>query len=227
MAPPSRAGQSPGVSRRKLSISVVPIVVGAVQPDAGDEITDAVLDATAELLTSYGLRRWTIDDVAELAGVGRTSVYRKFAGRDELVQAVLARELRQTLANVNLASADKPDPEDKVVEAALVALQALRSSLVERLLQSDPATFLPFLTTGAGPLLAIARQMLVTQALAANPTIDPQHTAELAEVAARLALSFILTRETVFPVDDQARAEQSIRRLIRPLLDSGLLLQAR
>jgi hypothetical protein len=53
---------------------------------------------------------------------------------------------------------------------------------------------------------------------AAAPEMDPVHAAEVAEVAARLGLSFILTRDTVFPIDDDAAARESLRRLLRPLL---------
>ena len=49
------------------------------------------------MLRRRGLAGWSVDDVAEAAGVGRTSVYRWFGLRDDLVHAVLARELRATL----------------------------------------------------------------------------------------------------------------------------------
>jgi hypothetical protein len=40
----------------------------------------------------------------------------------------------------------------------------------------------------------------------------------LAEVAARLGLSFILTRDTVFPIDDADALRASLHRLLRPIL---------
>jgi hypothetical protein len=108
--------------------------------------------------------------------------------------------------------------EDQVIEGAMTALAALRDSLVEKLLQSDPDTFLPFLTTRAGPLIALARQVIVEGIRSAGLSVDDQQTAEAAEVAARLGLSFILTRETVFPVDDPDSLRESLRRLLRPVL---------
>jgi AcrR family transcriptional regulator len=184
---------------------------------ADDDVTTRILDATAELLGAYGLRRWTIDDVAERSGVGRTTVYRTFDGRDALVHAVLARELTQTLAAIEVGVAGYDDLEDRLVEGGLIALAALRESLVERLLHSDPATFLPFLTTGAGPLLLLARTAMVAGLRAAAPEMDPHRAAEVAEVAARLGLSFILTRDTVFPIDDPDATRAAVRRLLRPL----------
>jgi len=173
-----------------------------------------VLDAAEELLRRFGLRRWSMDDVADRAGVGRTSVYRLFDSRDALVHAVLARELKRTLAAVEAVAALHDDLETKTVEAGLVALAALRGSVVESLLRSDPATFLPFLTIGAGSLLALARERLVAGAGAAGLRLEPA----VAEVAARLGLSFILTRETAFPVDDENEARAVLHRLVRPVL---------
>jgi AcrR family transcriptional regulator len=159
-----------------------------------------------------------MDDVADRAGVGRTSLYRKFAGRDELVYAVLARELQTTFAAITEAAADFDRLEDKVVEGALVALGRVDGSLVARLLASDPATFLPFLTTEAGPLLALARELLVSQAMALGAEIDREEAAELAELAARLGVSFLLTRQTVFPTNDPVAARRTLHRVLGPIL---------
>jgi len=183
---------------------------------ADPEAAGEVLDAAEGLLVSYGLRRWSMDDVADRAGVGRTSVYRLFESRDALVHAVLARELRRTFSAIEAVAALHDDLEDKVVEAGLVALAALRGSIVERLLHSDPATFLPFLTTGAGPLLAIARQQLLAGASSVGLDLDPS----IAEIAARLGLSFVLTRDTQFPLEDGVLARAALHRVVRPLLRS-------
>jgi AcrR family transcriptional regulator len=184
----------------------------------GDELAVRLLGAGADLLAEYGLHRWSMDDVADRAGVGRTSVYRKFASRDDLVYAVLARELRDVFRAVTETAARFDSLPDKIVEGAMVALAAVDGSLVTALLKSDPTTFLPFLTTEAGPLLALGRDLIVSQAMALGADVDRQTASELAELAARLGVSFLVTRETVFPVDDPEAARRSLRRVLGPLL---------
>ena len=206
------------MARTRASVGVGRIVAGIGALDDSDETAAAVLDAAAELLGAHGLRRWSVDDVADRAGVGRTSVYRRFANRDDLVHAVLARELRTTFAAIDAAAQRCDSLEDKVVEGAIVALDALRGSLVERLLRIDPATFLPFLSTDAGPLIAIARGILTVGARQSGLDVDPAQLEEVAEIAARLGLSFVLTRDTVFPIDDADAMRASVRRLLRPLV---------
>jgi AcrR family transcriptional regulator len=193
---------------------------------SGDESVERILNAAGDLMVLYGLKRWSMEDVAERAAVGRTSVYRAFASREDLVHAVLARELRVTIDRITTSAAEADSPEDGIIEGALAGLAALRSSLVEKLLQSDPATILPFLTTKAGPLIALTRQLLVAQAAAAGAVVDEKQAQELAEITARLGLSFILTRDTVFPVEDEDALRQALRRLLRPML-AGMFAHTR
>lgn len=190
-------------------------VLNATLQQADLDDTDVrVLDAAEWWLRTAGLRRWSIDDVATRADVGRTSVYRRFGDRDNLVHAVLARELRTTLQEMRDAMDAEQDLESKAVAAVTAALCALDDSVSDALLRSDPETFLPFLTTEAGPLLAIARAAITHQM--ATYVDDP--SPELAEAAARFGLSFVLTRSTVLPLDDERQLADAVRTMIRPFL---------
>lgn len=205
------------MARRKLTLALGPIVAGVGRP-VDDDAAVSVLDAAAELMRRHGLGRWSVDDVADLAGVGRTSVYRWFGSRDDLVNGVLARELRDTLVTVATAMAAVDTFEDKAVEATLVCLAALEGSVVDHLLRNDPAAVLPVLTTGAGPLIELARGAIAPSLLAAGVAADDEQAGILAETLARLGLSFVLTRGTVVPVDDPARLRAASRALLHPLL---------
>jgi AcrR family transcriptional regulator len=138
------------VARRKITVELAPMMGAFNAVASADSSVEHILDAGADLMLRYGLTRWSMEDVAERAAIGRTTVYRSFASRDELVHAVLARELRATIGRITAAAAAADSPEDGIVEGALTGLAALRSSLVEKLLVSDPGTILPFLTTSAG-----------------------------------------------------------------------------
>lgn len=205
------------MARRKLTLELAGIVAAVGQP-IDDELAVDVLDAAADHLRRFGLARWSVDDVADAAGVGRTSVYRWFGSRDELVHAVLARELRMTLLAVGTATAAVERFEDKAVEAALVCLDSLKGSVVDHLLQHDPQAVLPLLTTGAGPLIELTRAALAPHLLAAGVAADADQADMLAETLARLGLSFVLTRDTVVPVDDPQALRAAMAALITPLL---------
>ncbi len=205
------------MARRKLTLALEPIVASVGRVVRDDQAV-AVLDVAADHLSRFGLGRWSIDDVADAAGVGRTSVYRWFGSREELVHAVLARELRTTLASGARATQAVPRFEDKAVEAALVCFAALEGSVVEHLLRNDPAAVLPLLTTGAAPLVALARMAMAPHLLAAGVAADATQAGILGEALARLGLSFVLTRATIVPVDDRDALREAVRSLLHPIL---------
>lgn len=198
--------------KRRAKIDPTAILAATLQDPDLDDTDVRVLDAAEGWLRETGLRRWSIDDVASRADVGRTSVYRRFGDRDSLVHAVLARELRTTLQQMRDAMQTEDDLEAKAVAAVSAALRALDDSVSDALLRSDPETFLPFLTTEAGPLLATARTAITQQM--ATYVDDP--SPELAEAAARFGLSFVLTRDTILPLDDEDRLGDAVRTMLGP-----------
>lgn len=200
--------------KRRATIDPAAVLAATFQEPELDDTDVRVLDAAEWWLRTTGLRRWSIDDVAARADVGRTSVYRRFGDRDNLVHAVLARELRATLQDMRDAMEAAEDMESKAVAAVTAALRALDDSVSDALLRSDPDTFLPFLTTDAGPLLAIARTAITHQM--ATYVDDP--SPELAEAAARFGLSFVLTRSTILPLHDERLLADAVRTMIRPFI---------
>jgi AcrR family transcriptional regulator len=206
------------VSRRRATVELAAVLAAVSDAaDGDDDLVRRTLDAAEGMLRELGLRPWSVEDVAARAGVGRTSVYRRFGGRDDLVHAVLARELRRTLHSMRMAAASADGLEDKAVAVVVAALDALDGSVVDQLLRSDPGAFLPFLTTGAGPLIAIARDAIAAQMSALDPAGRSLPPA-LAEAAARVGLSFVLTRDTALPVHDPVALDAAVRAIVRPFL---------
>lgn len=60
---------------------------------AEQEREQAILDAAAELLLRLGYNKLTMGDVADTVGLHRGLVYLRFKSKDELVEAVVRREL--------------------------------------------------------------------------------------------------------------------------------------
>ncbi len=125
---------------------------------AAAETSERILSAAADQVEDFGLRRFTIDDVARRLGVSRVTIYRYFPKRDRLVEAVLLRELHRFLEQVGATVAPCPTLEEKLVEGVVFALGYLRRHrLLQRVLRTEPELILPALTTRAGPVLAAGR----------------------------------------------------------------------
>jgi AcrR family transcriptional regulator len=64
-----------------------------------------ILDTALQLLMEQGIRKTSMDEVAERAGVTRVTIYRYFRDKKELVRAVFLR-MAEGIEDVNLAFAD-------------------------------------------------------------------------------------------------------------------------
>ncbi|MCC3280811.1 TetR/AcrR family transcriptional regulator [Arthrobacter caoxuetaonis] len=95
---------------------------------SGRSKRDIVLDAAVELLLVNGYDGTSMDAVAALAGVSKTTVYAHFADKLELFKAVLhygARELGQHLSELKERDAlSEGSAEDRLVSALIAASQA-------------------------------------------------------------------------------------------------------
>ena len=49
-----------------------------------EEVREAILDATDQLLARYGYRKMTMDDIAQEVGIGKGTIYLHFASKEEV-----------------------------------------------------------------------------------------------------------------------------------------------
>ncbi|WP_156365251.1 TetR/AcrR family transcriptional regulator [Sciscionella sediminilitoris] len=182
-----------------------------------DPVAVRILDAATESYMEHGIRRTSMDDVARRAGVGRATVYRKFAGRDKLTVAVIARDAQRFFAEIGRATESIADVGERLVEGLVIGLRWIREQpLLHRLLHTEPELVLPAVTLHAGPALATIREFLAAQYRASEPPalrvpIDPD---EVAEIVVRLAVSLTLTPETVLPLNSEEQIRATARRYL-------------
>lgn len=186
---------------------------------AADPVRVQILDAAVVVLGQRGLRRASVEDIARKARLGRTTIYRRFANKEAVVSAVMAREARRFFTLLAAVVDPGADLVDQVVEAFVVGLRFVRSNdMLSGLLTAEADELLPYLTTEAAPVVAAARTYLVGRALAVAPAIDPVAAEVVAEILVRLAISFWLTPDTSLDLDDDDSARTSLRLYLGPLL---------
>jgi AcrR family transcriptional regulator len=172
----------------------------------GDAATNAILDAAVLEFEQHGFRRVALDDVARRAGVSRTTIYRRFAGRDELVGAVIDRENALLFANIADELKSRRPQSNYYVEAFTCAIVRFRQHRVlTRMIVDEP-----------GLMLELARQHwlpAVDRMAAALRVIFPDGFAEqigadavdeLADTILRYATMALLlpAREPLVDADD-------------------------
>ncbi|MFN8102339.1 MAG: helix-turn-helix domain-containing protein [Mycobacterium sp.] len=102
--------------------------------------TTAILDAAVLEFERHGFRRVALDDVARRAKLSRTTIYRRFASRDELVAAVIDRENESLFVDI-AAHIKSAGPQANIyVEAFTAGILKFRDHRVlNRMIVDDPA----------------------------------------------------------------------------------------
>lgn len=186
-----------------------------------DGTAQRILEGALELLEDFGLRRMTMEAVAKRARTSRVTLYRRFAGRDALVRAVLLRELRRFFAAIDERVAGIETTEERLVEGFAFALGFLQDhTLLNRLLRTEPEVLLPYLTVDAGPVLDAARDFVAARLAEEVQAgrLAPVDVRVSGELLARLVLSFFLTPSDVVALATPAEARRFARSYLVPTL---------
>jgi len=192
------------------------------EPDASRGV---ILDGALAAFLDVGIRRTSMGDVARRSRISPATLYRKFAGKSGLVEAVALREVRRFLADMDdtleATRQEGGDAEEQVITLGLAVIDWIRrNQLLRRLLETEPELVLPLLTTQGAPVLNLGRTYLrgVLERLQREGVLPKYDPDPIAETLARLALSLALTPESVLPLDDEDAARALFRAHIVPAL---------
>src|SRR3954464_5473596 len=83
------------------------------------EVREAILDATDLLLSRYGYRKMTIDDLAKEVGIGKGSVYLHFESKEEIALSHIDRIIERLKARLRTIADGKGKIEDRLCDMLL------------------------------------------------------------------------------------------------------------
>lgn len=97
-------------------------------PATTDTTRERIIDAAEDCFARYGVAKTTVEDIAAAAGLSRATVYRAVTGgRDELILAVMLRDLHRFLDRLAERLRHEPSVPDAVVEGILDAVSFVRA----------------------------------------------------------------------------------------------------
>ncbi|WP_262487017.1 TetR/AcrR family transcriptional regulator [Chitinophaga costaii] len=73
-----------------------------------------MLQAAKHLFQLHGFRRVTIDDIAKAIGKARSSLYYYYKTKEEILDAVMANEIKELMAAIVTAVKQAPTSEEKI-----------------------------------------------------------------------------------------------------------------
>jgi len=156
-----------------------------------------ILDAAVAEMVRVGLRKLSLVEVARVAGVSRQTVYRYFRDRDELITAVVSRDVDATLAETRAAVDGISDLREALRTGIAVVLRRARQHpILDALLQSEPEVVVPFLSSPGSPVLRVARPVLEELVARRLPTMAVGRMRIFGDMVARILVSY-----TVMPPD--------------------------
>ncbi|MHC9291014.1 TetR/AcrR family transcriptional regulator [Mycobacterium sp. LTG2003] len=174
-----------------------------------DTASEAILDAALVEFERHGFRRVALDDVARRAGVSRTTIYRRFANRDELVGAVIERENVALFADIaNELKAAGPQSNYYVEAFTLSILRFRRHRVLNQMIGDEPALVMELMQRHYGAAverMAAALRVIFPAGFADK--IGEQTVNDLADTILRYA-AMVLLLPSVQPLDsaDDIRA---------------------
>ncbi|MQY21822.1 TetR/AcrR family transcriptional regulator [Nocardia macrotermitis] len=188
-------------------------------------LDERILDVALDRMLCTGIREASIEEVARCAGLAEPDVLARFPTPEDLVDAVLSREVRRMLAELTAVSVTTEGIDAQIESVSLHILASIRSHpLVTRLLEVTPSESLGYYTVRGGQLVSLGSRYIVAilehaQAAGLVDRYDPQPTAEM---LARLAHSLLFVPEGETDFRDTDRVHAFVLDTIVPLIKHGL-----
>ena len=129
----------------------------------------ALLHATAECITRYGVRKTTMVDVASKSGVAKATLYNHFRTKDD----VLAALVEQQVADLVAACAGVAASDGLVAALALVGESLAGSPPLRKAAQGEQALVAPLATPGQARGWQVARDGVTAVLTAARVPHGP------------------------------------------------------
>ncbi|MQY21834.1 TetR/AcrR family transcriptional regulator [Nocardia macrotermitis] len=194
-------------------------------PKCRDEVDQRILDAALARILQVGIRRSSLDDIARRSGINRVTIYRRFSGKDKLIEAVLERETERMLTEVGSILTDAEDIDERIEQTVLYVLRQTRMHrLVRQLLDVAPEEALTFYTVHGGEMVALGIGYIADLLdRAQHARLIARYDSEpIAEMIARLAHSLMLTPKggVDFTVDEATH--HFVRTTIVPMVKYGI-----
>ncbi|MEJ5256335.1 MAG: TetR/AcrR family transcriptional regulator [Acidimicrobiales bacterium] len=180
-------------SAEAFSLVMFPVDQHGIPTPPAEEL-DPFLDAAARCFARYGVRRTSVQDVANELGVNRATVYRQVGTIDQQIRLLIARDLHRLVAELPASLAGKSGPRAVVELMATIIGFASEHPVLTKVLQDEPELIGPFLVSDLPEVITrvtAAIAPLLDAAMAANQiaTRDP---GLLAESLVRLGITLIL-----------------------------------
>ncbi|WP_341256929.1 TetR/AcrR family transcriptional regulator [Gordonia malaquae] len=160
---------------------------------------EAILEAAAAEFTAVGVRRANMDEVARVAGVSRSTLYRRFPNKDNLLLAVANRTFENGMARIERGVAGL-GPSDAVIEAFATGADMVENDPLLRRVVFEDVEIRSITATVSSLFITMITDRVATTLRRAGATMPDDDLRQAVELHVRLVTSFLEV-----PVDEPER----------------------
>ena len=188
--------------------------------DAKPDQVVSILAAARRCYLANGISATGMKDVAASADLARSTLYRYFPGRDDLLVATIMEEMIELNDCIRKRLARYPHPADQVVEGLLVAIKEIpRRPLLHAVFASEGDSRARRVIWSSGAIVSFGEELMdhvIQPARDAHMLQDAVRPEILIEWVYRLLLSFLTLPSNWVKSDVQLRA--TLHALLVPVL---------
>ncbi|MDF3283903.1 TetR/AcrR family transcriptional regulator [Gordonia sp. N1V] len=192
-------------------------------PPPTDPLVIRILEAASDAVAKIGWTRLTMRDVAARAGVGRATLYRHFAGKEHVRDAIVVREFGEFMREMGERRHPDMSAEEAMLASTSFLLDFVRTNpILTRLREIDRETLLRITNDpeiiAAGATLSAAQWQ--TQLYGEQPISDAValKLRTAGEITTRLSLSLMTSPDTAADLSTPETTREFIRSFILPIL---------
>jgi len=177
----------------------------------------ALLDAATRRFVAVGIAKTTMEDIAREAGAGKATLYRYFANKTAVVDALVQRENERFTRQLTRAVEQRETAAQKVEGAFVAALDFLRSHpMLNKSLREEPDILLPYLTLRSGAMVQTGMRIFqeIIELGMKTGEFRPLHSEWAAETLFRLVMSFFSLPQLTIRVDDPKQVSEYAHGLV-------------
>jgi len=83
------------------------------------EVREAILDATDDFLARFGYKKMTIDNLAQVVGIGKGSIYLHFSSKEQIALSHVDRIVERLKTELKIIAAKNTSPEERLRQMLL------------------------------------------------------------------------------------------------------------
>ena len=179
-----------------------------------------ILRAAKQCYLSDGISRTGMREVAAAAGVARSTLYRYFPSRDDVLVATIKLEMEQANNRIGKSLGQYTDPADLIVEGLLMAIRDIpQSPLLKAVFASDEDAVARRIIWNSDIIVKFGEELMdrvVQPALDANLLQTSVAPEVLVEWVYRVLLSFLTLPSNWIKTEEQLRT--TLHALLVPVL---------